>query len=65
VTVDISTDRGQSYESVSVLSPGGVFTESRVWKQIVGQAIRLKLSGSGGGFGLEWFGIQFGKESEW
>jgi hypothetical protein len=65
VTVDISTDRGQSYESVSVLSPGGVFTESRVWKQIVGQAIRLKLSGSGGGFGLEWFGMQFGKESEW
>ncbi len=65
ITVAYSIDGGDNFVTLTTANPGAMFTRIRIYKQFVSRKIRFKFSGTGGGFGLEWLGFRYKRESIW
>ncbi len=63
VVVSYSLDRGGTWNTIQTVSPGGTYTTVRMKRQVVGNNIMFRFAGTGGGFGLAWFGFMFRPES--
>ena len=64
VLIEASFNQGASWETLGTVSPGNSFSRQRIWKQFIGRSVRFRFSGSAG-FGLEWIGFKFKRESLW
>jgi len=64
VQVEVSLDRGKTWEVLDTISPGLKFKIVRVFHQRVGNFFRYRLTGSGGGFALQAIGFEFREETE-
>ena len=64
VLIEASFNQGSSWETLGTVSPGNTFSRQRIWKQFIGRSVRFRFSGSAG-FGLEWIGFKFKRESLW
>jgi len=66
-TVEISRshDRGSSWTSIETVTLNESLALYNIWSQFLNRMTRYKLSGQGGGFALEWLGIEFSEESDW
>ncbi len=64
VLIEASFDQGVSFETLGTVSPGNVFSRQRLFKQFIGRSIRFRFTGSAG-FGLDWLGFKFKRESLW
>lgn len=65
ILLTYSTDEGVTWNSVGTIIDSVTLTRQRIWKQVVAEQIRFRITGSGGGFQLGWFGFEFTLESEW
>lgn len=65
VEVDVSFDRGVSWQSIGTLNFGLTPTKQKVNNQFVGDSFRVRLSGSDPTFRLDWMRIDWFKESDW
>lgn len=63
--IEYSTDKGSSWSSLKTVTPGASLTRVRAWKQLIADHIRFRISGTGGGAAIGWFGFEFTLESEW
>lgn len=63
VDIEYSTDGGNTWLAWTTCNGSSEYEEYRHYKQVVGNRIRFKFSGSGSGFGLEWYGFRFMAES--
>ena len=64
VLIEASFNQGSSWETLGTVSPGNVFSRQRLFKQFIGRSIRFRFTGSAG-FGLDWLGFKFKRESLW
>lgn len=64
ILIEASFDQGDSWETIGTVSPGNAFSRQRLFKQFVGRSIRFRFTGSAG-FGLEWLGFKYKRESLW
>lgn len=65
ILFEYSIDQGLTWLNFGTASPGVSFDRVRFYKQITAERIRFRWSGSGGGFGLEWFNFMWRQESAW
>ena len=65
VKFSYSTDRGLTWTLLKTSSPGASFARQRVFKQFVVRRVRFKWEAAITGFGLEWLGFLWKRESIW
>ena len=65
VKFSFSTDEGVTYTLLKTSSPGASYARQRVFKQFVSRTIRFKFEAAAAGFGLEWLGFLWKRESIW
>ena len=58
-TVEYSTDRGQTWNTMGTLPASGEITRTRLYKQVLCREFRFRVSGSGSGFILAWAAIRY------
>jgi len=63
VTLEYATDAGSTYKAVGSATLSPLFQNVRFWFQTVARNITFRLSGTGGGFALRWFGFRYKDES--
>lgn len=63
ITIDVSINQGDTWDNIAEVSPGVMYQKVRVDRQIIGETLRFRLSGSSG-FGLDWIGFKYLLESE-
>ena len=65
VKLSYSTDRGLTWILLKTSSPGSSYARQRVFKQFVVRRVRFKFEAAVAGFGLEWLGFLWKRESIW
>lgn len=63
VLVEYSSDEGSNWTTMKTVTLTSEFVKHRVSKQFVRDKIRFRMSGTGPGFQLEWFGFKYKLES--
>lgn len=63
VLLEYSKDRGATYTTIATLAPGSVYAIKRGFRQVVTEAIRFRLSGSGAPGGVEWLVFEYKQET--
>jgi len=64
LTIEYSTDKGGSWKNYATITLTGALTKYEVYKQFVSRQVTWRLSGSGSGFAIDWFGFTFIIEGE-
>lgn len=65
VLVEVSFDRGFSYQVLGILNFGNHFTQQQLNSQFVVDTFRFRLSGNDPLFQLDWFRCEYYEESPW
>lgn len=63
VLIEYSIDEGETWTTWETVSLSSSFSLYRVWKQFLARTLRFRFSGTGGGFGLEWYAFRFSQET--
>ena len=65
VKFSFSVDEGATWNLLKTSSPGASYARQRVFKQFVSRTVRFKFEAAVAGFGLEWLGFLWKRESIW
>ncbi len=65
VKFSFSVDEGATWNLLKTSSPGASYARQRVFKQFVSRTVRFKFEAAAAGFGLEWLGFLWKRESIW
>ncbi len=65
VKFSYSVDEGATWNLLKTSSPGADYVRQRVFKQFMSRMVRFKFEAATAGFGLEWLGFLWKRESIW
>lgn len=65
ILVEYSTDGGNTWNTYGTLGSSAGYSTKGIDNQIVVEDLMWAFSGTGGGFGMSWFGFKYRDESQW